>query len=64
MYVVKKEKSKKNIRTTFIITRVTPGERAWVEKKSGGKGNVSFMLRYYLGLENNPGMENYVPPEE
>ncbi len=64
MYVVKKEKSKHMVRTTFVITRVTPDERKWLEQKAGGKGNLSYMLRYYLGLENNPGIENYVPPEE
>lgn len=52
------------VRTTFVITRVTPDERKWLEQKAGGKGNLSYMLRYYLGLENNPGIENYVPPEE
>ncbi len=64
MYVVKKEYKKKMIRTTFIIARVSPDERKWLLEKCGGDGNLSYMFRYMLGLENNPGVENYVPPED
>lgn len=64
MYVVKKERKKKNIRTTFVITRVTPEERKMLLKRAGGKGNLSLMFRILLGLENTPGVATYVPPEE
>lgn len=64
MLVVKKERKKKNIRTTFVITRVTPDERKMLVKRAGGRGNLSVMFRILLGLENHPGVADYVPPEE
>lgn len=63
MYVVKKVNKKKNVRTTFVITRVTPDEKKMLLKKAGGPGNLSYMLRAMLGLENINAIENFVPPE-
>lgn len=62
MYVVKKTRGKKNVRTTFVITRVTPDEKKMLERKAGGKGNLSVMLRIMLGLENMPGVDSYPTP--
>lgn len=64
MLVVKKERKKKHIRTTFVITRVTPEEKKMLLKKCGGNGNLSVMLRFMLGLENVPGVDSYIPPEQ